>query len=90
MFTRCADRDPQANLLERRWFSSITAARAAQAECDAICEAMELAQAAWRRAHMRLIELEALRDVLGEQLAEIDGQPHVPDSTFNLAVMTAA
>lgn len=68
----CADRDAETNLLERRWFSSITAVRAAQAECEMLREVVELAEAAWRRARTELVEIEALRDVLGEQLAALD------------------
>ena len=85
------DRDPAANLLERRWFSLITATRAMQAECDAICEVMQLAEASWRRARARLAQLEALRDALGDQLADIDGREAEPDSKrLHRAVMSAA
>jgi hypothetical protein len=68
------DRDAAANLLERRWFSSIAAARAMQAECDVLREVVETADLAWRRARTKLMELECLRDALGDQLTEIDGQ----------------
>jgi hypothetical protein len=74
MFDRHTDRDAAANLLERRWFSSIAAARAMQAECEALRGVMETAEAAWRRARTKLMELECLRDALGDQLTEIDGQ----------------
>jgi hypothetical protein len=84
------DRDPAANLLERRWFSTITAARAMQAECDALCELMELTEAAWRRARAQLVQLEALRDALGDQLADIDGQWEPESNRRRRAVMSAA
>ncbi len=73
MIDRYMDRDTAANLLERRWFSSIAAARAMQAECEALREVMETAEAAWRRARAQLAELECIRDALGDQLTEIDG-----------------
>ena len=41
MIDRYTDRDAAANLLERRWFSSIAAARAMQAECEVLREVME-------------------------------------------------
>jgi hypothetical protein len=67
------DRDTAANLLERRWFSSITAVRAAEAECEVLREVMELAEAAWRRARTQLAKYEALRDAFDEELAARDG-----------------
>jgi hypothetical protein len=67
------DRDTAANLLERRWFSSITAVRAAEAECEVLREVMELAEAAWRRARAQLAKYEALRDAFDEELAEREG-----------------
>jgi hypothetical protein len=67
------DRDTAANLLERRWFSSITAVRTAQAECEMLREVMELAEAAWRRARAQLAKYEALRDAFDEELAARDG-----------------
>ncbi|MGB6354269.1 MAG: hypothetical protein WBF21_09850 [Steroidobacteraceae bacterium] len=72
------DRDAAANLLERRWFCSIAAARAMQAECEVLREVMETAETAWRRARSKLMELECLRDALGDQLTEIDGQYDSP------------
>lgn len=72
MVDRYTDRDTAVNLLERRWFSSIAAVRAAQAECEVLREVMDLAENAWRRARTQLAEIEALRDALGEQLAALD------------------
>jgi len=72
MIDRYIDRDVAANLLERRWFSSIAAVRAAQAECKVLREVMDMAEKAWRDARTELVEIEALRDELGEQLAALD------------------
>jgi hypothetical protein len=66
------DRDAAANLLERRWFSSITAARVAEAECEVLREVLELAETAWRRARTQLAELEYLRDALGDEVTALD------------------
>ena len=66
--------DAAANLIERRWFSSISAVRAAQAECEVLREVMLLAESAWRRARAQLAELENLRDALGDQLTYCDGE----------------
>ncbi len=66
------DRDAAANLLERRWFSSITAVRVAEAECEVLREVLELAESAWRRGRTQLAELECLRDALGDELAALD------------------
>jgi hypothetical protein len=74
--------DPAANLLERRWFSSITAVRTAEAECEVLREVMEMAESAWRRARTQLAELECLRDALGDELAALDAcEPPAPIPT---------
>jgi hypothetical protein len=65
--------EPAAELLERRWFAALRAARSAQAECDVLLGVKELAEDAWRQTQARLMELETLRDALGEQLAASDG-----------------
>jgi hypothetical protein len=70
---RDADRDAATNLLERRWFSSLAAVRAMQTECEILQEALQLAEAAWRRAQSQLAEYEALSDALGDELAACDG-----------------
>ena len=61
------DADAAANLLERRWFSTLAAVRAMQDECEVLREVMELAEASWRRARTQLAELESLRDALGDE-----------------------
>jgi len=91
MVDRFSDRDAAANLLERRWFSSISAVRAAQAECEVLREVMELAESAWRRARTQLAELENLRDALGDQLTYIDSEsPQIGAKPAARSVMSAA
>jgi hypothetical protein len=63
-----------AEMLERRWFAAFKAASVARAECEALVDALKIAQAAWNEARNRLIKLESLRDALGEELAELDAQ----------------
>jgi hypothetical protein len=63
------DCDAASNLLERRWFGALAAARTLQSECDVLREVMDQAEAAWRRTRKRLERLENLRDALGEELA---------------------
>ena len=64
--------DVAAERLERRWFAAFKAASNARAECEDLLDRMERTEAAWNRARARLSELEALRDCLGEELAELD------------------
>ena len=86
-----AMKKPISLLPERRWFASITAVRTMQAECDVLREVMEVAETAWRRARTRLAELESLRDALGDQLTEIDGQyPEPKTKRLHRTVMSAA
>jgi hypothetical protein len=85
--------DAAANLLERRWFSSITAVRVAEAECEVLREVLELAETAWRRARTQLAELECLRDALGDELAaldEVEVASRLPASRASRRVMSAA
>jgi len=70
MIDRNADGDAAASLLERRWFASIAAARAMQAECEVLREVVALAEDSWRRARDQLARLETMRDALGEELAD--------------------
>jgi hypothetical protein len=66
--------DPAADLLERRWFAAARAASQVQAECDALAQVLDMAQAAWRNARVRLSYLESLRDSLGDDLSVIDNR----------------
>jgi transposase len=63
-----------AEMLERRWFAAFKAASVARAECEALVEALKITQVAWNEARNRLVKLELLRDALGDELAELDGQ----------------
>jgi hypothetical protein len=92
MIDAYTDRDAAANLLERRWFSSISAVRSAEAECEVLRDALELAQSAWRRARLQLAELECLRDALGDELAALDESetPEAPPVRSRDDVMSAA
>ena len=74
MIDRNSDGDTAASLLERRWFAFIAAARAMQAECEVLREVVTLAEDSWRRACHQLARLEALRDALGEELADAEGR----------------
>jgi hypothetical protein len=90
MIDRYADGEPAAELLERRWFAALRAAKGVQAECDVLMGVMELAEVAWRRARARLAELETLRDALGEQLTWVDAQQRSDAQAGQSAVMSAA
>jgi hypothetical protein len=87
------ERDAAANLLERRWFSCITAVRTAEAECEVLREVLEIAESAWRRARTQLAELECLRDALGDQVAALDTfavAAPMPSPPRNPRIMSAA
>ena len=90
MINDYADGEQAAELLERRWFAALRAARDAQAECELLLEVMEVAEEAWRRTRTKLTELEVLRDALGEQMAALDGQRGEPRDHERPVVMSAA
>jgi hypothetical protein len=90
MFNRHAEGDAAAELLERRWFAALRAAKKAENHCDVLMGVMELAEDAWRRARAELVELEILRDTLGEQLAALDGPQVEPRESARRVVMSAA
>jgi hypothetical protein len=72
MVSHYVDGDAAADLLRRRWFAVFKAASGVRAECEALLESIALTEAAWRQARVRLSELEALRDALGEELDLLD------------------
>jgi hypothetical protein len=72
MVSHYVDGDAAADLLQRRWFAVFKAASGVRAECEALLESIALTEAAWRQARVRLSELEALRDALGEELDLLD------------------
>jgi chromosome segregation ATPase len=83
--------DVAAERLERRWFAAFKAASSARAECEDLLEAMQRSEEAWNRARARLSELEALRDSLGEELAELDAaRPDEVREVRRRPVLTAA
>jgi len=72
--------DAFAETLERRWFAVQNACTAQRHECDYIRQSLEIAESAWRKAHARLRELEAMRDSLGAELGEMDAAHDSPAS----------
>jgi len=70
---RCVGDEATAEIMERHWFAALHAAKTAQAECEALLGAMRESENAWKQALARAVELETLRDMLGEQLAMLDG-----------------
>jgi len=90
MLNRNVDGDAAADLLQRRWFAAFKAASGARAECEALLEVISLAEAAWRRERVRLSEIEALRDALGEELEvlearDVQGSPRKINSVMSAA-----
>ena len=85
-----ADGSPSAELLERRWFAAQRAASIAKAECDVLMGVLERAESAWRRAHLRVAELECLRDTLGEQLDDLSDKRVDAPETARRLVLSAA
>jgi hypothetical protein len=67
--------DVAADRLERGWFAAFRAASAARAECEALLEEMERIEIAWNHARVRLAEIEAIRDTLGDEIMQLEGQP---------------
>jgi chromosome segregation ATPase len=91
MLNRNPDGDAAAERLERRWFAAFKAASDVRAECEGLLDAMEQAETAWNRARARLSELEALRDMLADELAELERPEALPAANGACAhVMTAA
>jgi hypothetical protein len=67
--------DAAGELIERRWFALLSAIRSLEGECGILLEASKLADIAWRRACAQLLEFEALRDALEEQMS---ARPSIP------------
>jgi hypothetical protein len=76
------DGNATADLLQRRWFAAFKAASGVRAECEALLEVITLTETAWRRARVRLVEIEALRDALGEELEILDEREQAPQREF--------
>jgi hypothetical protein len=90
MANRYMDSDAAADLLQRRWFAAFKAASAVRAECEALLESMAVTEAAWSRSRVRLRELEALRDALGEELETLDEREAATPTENSSEVMSAA
>ena len=90
MINRYIDGDAAADLLQRRWFAAFKAASGVRAECEALLEAIALTETAWRNARVRLVEIEALRDALGDELEMLESRDaDAPTRKFK-SVMSAA
>jgi hypothetical protein len=89
MINRYVD-DAAVDLLQRRWFAAFKAASLVRAECEVLLEAVALTQDSWRQARIRLAEMEALRDALGEELELLDGREALRSVRALKAVMSAA
>jgi hypothetical protein len=80
-----AEDDAAADRLERRWFAAFKAASAARGECEALLGEMERVERAWHYARKHLLDLEAVRDLLGEELTRSDLISAREDATPNCA-----
>jgi hypothetical protein len=90
MIYRYVNGEMTAELLEQRWFAALRAAKAMQAECEMLREVTDHAEDAWRRARAQLVELETLRDAIGDQLAALDASRTAPGDTAQPRMMSAA
>ena len=90
MVSHYVDGDAAADWLQRRWFAVFKAASGVRAECEALLESIALTEAAWRQARVRLSELEALRDALGEELDLLDAREGSLTAASRQRVMSAA
>jgi ribosomal 50S subunit-associated protein YjgA (DUF615 family) len=92
MINRYVEGSAAAEMLERRWFAAFKAASAARADCEALIEEIDAMKTAWNHARARLEQLESLRDALGDELAELDGQkdPTLIEAPAQAGVLSAA
>jgi hypothetical protein len=93
MHTRFDEDDAARAAIERRWFALHRAARRLQQECEGIAEVLQATHDAWRDARARLSEIEAMRDVLGEELCRQDAsrsEPHALARSAPRAISRAA
>jgi hypothetical protein len=72
--------EPAAELLRRRWFAAVRAAKTAQQQCETLLGSMLVAEAAWQQARNQWSDLENLRDALGEELATLDERDEMAES----------
>ena len=73
MKDRLGDAELSAELLERRWFAAMEAAKSLQDDCDTLLRVVERAENNWLRTCAQVALVESLRDALGERLAARDG-----------------
>jgi hypothetical protein len=65
---RALDAHAEPELLQRRWFAAVAAARSVEAECEVLFKVLEISREAWLRGRAQLARLESLRDSLGDEL----------------------
>jgi hypothetical protein len=82
MHVRFDDDDLADGLMERRWFAIDRAAGRLQSECNTLAAVLELVEDAWRGARSRLVELEAIRDALGREMARRHAAPPVCEASL--------
>ncbi len=90
MIDRAAPDDAEADRLERQWFGAHRAAAEAHSECEVLREVMAQVAESWRDARVRLAELEALRDALGDELGKLDAHARGGALRAQSMAMTAA
>jgi hypothetical protein len=87
---RSSTEDAAADRLERRWFAAFHAASVARAECEALIDQMERVEMAWNHARVRLAEIEAIRDALGDELNQLhDQRSACPGALYRAATAAA-
>jgi hypothetical protein len=84
------DDEPEAELLQRRWFAALLATRRLETECRQLLSALRHADQAWRRACTELVAFEALTDALEEQLTCRDESPVRPPELVSFQAVSAA
>jgi len=69
----CVSDEPASEYLERRWFATLDAVAAQEAECETLLEVLKVSESAWRVACERLDGLLDLRNALEEQIDVLHG-----------------
>jgi hypothetical protein len=83
--------DHVAESLERQWFAASSAANALKAECDVLLGVLQITGDSWRSACAQLVQLEAIRDALEDQLTTMDAlQSRACKTVARCAMMSAA
>jgi hypothetical protein len=84
------DTEPHMQLLERRWFAAMAAVKGVEEECSVLLAVLKLAEADWRNARSRLVELENLKEGLEQQMAQAEPSQPARHIAQRVAVMSAA